>query len=135
MYEILAAVDEEAEGVGTQVDAIAEIADVSDEIVVHLLHVFTDNPTGASVTQVDSAREATERLEEHGVTVHPEETSGDPATQILKHADREDVDQICVGGRKRSPTGKVLFGSVTQDVILGTERPVMVCGRGQGSNS
>ncbi|GAA0511366.1 Universal stress protein family protein [Halorubrum aquaticum] len=133
MYEILAAIDEDADGVGAQIDAIGEIADASDEVVVHLLHVFTDNPTGASVTQVESAREAIKRLEERGITVHAEETSGDPATQVLEHAEREDVDQICVGGRKRSPTGKALFGSVTQDVILGTERPVLVCGRGSGS--
>jgi nucleotide-binding universal stress UspA family protein len=39
---------------------------------------------------------------------------------------------ICVAGRKRTPTGKVLFGSVTQAVILDTERPVLVCSAKSG---
>nr|WP_276414161.1 universal stress protein [Halomicroarcula sp. XH51] len=33
---------------------------------------------------------------------------------------------IVLAGRKRSPAGKALFGSVTQDVILGTDRSVLV---------
>ena len=56
------------------------------------------------------------------------EASGSPSEEILEHAAEYDVDQICVGGRKRSPAGKALFGSVTQDVILGTHKPVLVCG-------
>ncbi|WP_135822242.1 universal stress protein [Halostella litorea] len=129
MYEILAAIDDDVDGAHAQVDAVESMVDAADEVVVHLLHVFTDNPSGASIMQVEAAREASERLEELGVEVRAEETSGDPATQILERAETENVDQICVGGRKRSPTGKALFGSVTQDVILGTDRPVLVCGR------
>jgi nucleotide-binding universal stress UspA family protein len=33
-----------------------------------------------------------------------------------------------MGGRKQSPTSKLLFGSVTQNVILQTDRPVTVTG-------
>jgi nucleotide-binding universal stress UspA family protein len=127
MYRILAAVDE-TEQMHTQVDAIERILDVSDEVTVYLLHVFTDNPSGASVHQVEAVREALDRLESFDVEVQPIETSGKPSVQILEQAAEYDVDQICIGGRKRSPTGKALFGSVTQDVILSTGKPVMVCG-------
>jgi len=106
----------------------SDIVQSATGVEIHLLHVFGDNPEGASVQQVEAVREASDRLEELGVEVNLLEASGDPADEILGYAEEYDVDQICVGGRKRSPTGKALFGSVTQDVILGTHRPVLVCG-------
>jgi nucleotide-binding universal stress UspA family protein len=70
----------------------------------------------------------TDFLEERGLTVDVTESSGDPADQLLEVAQDEDANLIVVAGRKRSPTGKALFGSVTQSVILNAERPVMVAG-------
>ena len=59
------------------------------------------------------------------------ESSGDPADAIISTADELDADMIVLAARKRTPTGKVLFGSVTQAVLLGTDRPVLVCGEGK----
>jgi nucleotide-binding universal stress UspA family protein len=73
-------------------------------------------------------RHATDFLEERGVDVEVAESSGDPADQLLEVAEEEDANLIVVAGRKRSPTGKALFGSVTQTVILNANRPVMVAG-------
>ncbi len=128
MVRILLALDDEVGQARAQTNAIADVVRASTDAEVHLLHVFGDNPEGASVHQLEAVREASDRLEEFGVEVNLLEASGPPADEILKHAEEYDVDQICVGGRKRSPTGKALFGSVTQDVILGTNRPVLVCG-------
>lgn len=55
----------------------------------------------------------------------PEGRIGDPATEIIKRADALDPSYTVVGGRKRTPTGKALFGSVTQSVILDSTRPVV----------
>jgi len=128
MLNALVAIDTPLPQARAQVDALEEMVESGQEMAVWLLHVFDDNPEGASVTQVEAVREARNRLEELGVEVELLETSGSPSDEILRYAVEHDADQICVGGRKRSPTGKALFGSVTQKVILGTNRPVLVCG-------
>jgi nucleotide-binding universal stress UspA family protein len=46
-------------------------------------------------------------------------------TEILAIADAIDARYIVLGGRKRTPTGKALFGSVTQRVLLNAETPVV----------
>jgi len=127
MYEIVAGIDK-SEARGTAIaEAITEIPMDASQVRVTLLHDFEENPEGASVDQVSSVRRAREVLEDAGVEVTLEESSGEPADAILRLADEQDADMIVVAGRKRTPTGKVLFGSVTQSVILGTDRSVLVC--------
>ncbi|AAV47834.1 universal stress protein [Haloarcula sp. NS06] len=127
MYEIVAGIDK-SEARGTAIaESITEIPMDASQVRVTLLHDFEENPEGASVDQVASVRRAREVLEDAGVEVALEESSGEPADAILRLADEQDVDMIVVAGRKRTPTGKVLFGSVTQSVILGTDRSVLVC--------
>ena len=127
MYEIVAGIDK-SEARGTAIaEAITEVPMDTSQVRVTLLHDFEENPEGASVDQVASVRRAREVLGDVGVEVALEESSGEPADAILRLADEQDADMIVVAGRKRTPTGKVLFGSVTQSVILGTDRSVLVC--------
>jgi nucleotide-binding universal stress UspA family protein len=129
MYHVVVGVDDDDEGHALRcVEEVVNLPGDAGEKTVTLLHAFVDNPTGASATQVHSVRQAADYLEEHGVEYEVAESSGDPADAIVRTADRLDADLIVVGGRKRSPAGKALFGSVTQSVILGAERPVMVTG-------
>lgn len=130
MKHVLVAVDQSQERATAQAETIRDLFDVG-ETTAHIFHDFTDNPEGASITQVGAVTHAAEILEEDGIPVEYHETSGDPADTIIETADELDVDAICIAGRKRSPTGKVLFGSVSQEVILGTNRPVLVCNPGE----
>jgi nucleotide-binding universal stress UspA family protein len=126
MQNVLLGIDGNVDRAVTQAETVLELLD-TDNITVFLLHDFVDNPEGASVTQVDSVKRAEEMFEDAGIEVELREGSGDPAESIIETAEEIDADAICVAGRKRSPAGKMLFGSVTQKVILNTERPVLTC--------
>jgi len=51
---------------------------------------------------------------------------GREADTILQVADDEGVDHLFLSGRRRSPTGKALFGDLTQEILLTFEGPVTV---------
>ena len=50
---------------------------------------------------------------------------GSPAEEIVDVADELGARYVVIGGRKRSPVGKAVFGSVTQSVLLTADRPVV----------
>jgi len=51
---------------------------------------------------------------------------GDKADKVLSTAEEYDADHVFISGRKRSPTGKAVFGDVTQEVILEFDGAVTV---------
>ncbi|MBP2249757.1 nucleotide-binding universal stress UspA family protein [Halarchaeum solikamskense] len=125
MYEILVPLDD-PDRADKQIESILDMPLQMDEVRVTLLHVFTDNPEGASVGQIESVHEAQDLLDDAGVETNLIERSGDPSTEIVEAARGLDADLIALAGRSRSPTGKAVFGSTTQRVILEAERPVVV---------
>jgi len=52
-----------------------------------------------------------------------------PAEDILSFADEVDADEIALGVRKPTPTSKVAIGSVTEQVLLHSSRPMAVIPR------
>jgi nucleotide-binding universal stress UspA family protein len=128
MYSVVVAVDENEERAVECAEAVVGLPGDPGDLSVAVLHSFVDNPSGASATQVGSVRAVRDMLDEAGIDFVVEESSGDPAEEILELAEDRDADLIVVAGRKRSPAGKALFGSVTQTVILNADRPVLVAG-------
>ncbi|MFC6734166.1 MULTISPECIES: universal stress protein [unclassified Haladaptatus] len=51
---------------------------------------------------------------------------GNTADEVIDYVDTHDVDHVFIGGRKRSPAGKALLGSTSQDIILGLSVPCTV---------
>jgi nucleotide-binding universal stress UspA family protein len=52
--------------------------------------------------------------------------ASDPAHDLLTLADNLEADEIVIGlSQKRTPAQKVLFGSITQSVLLQTNHPVV----------
>lgn len=51
---------------------------------------------------------------------------GDAKSAITSYASEQNARYIVVAGRKRSPAGKTVFGSVAQSIILNSECPTVV---------
>lgn len=136
MYRVLVAIDTDVDRALTQAKYVSRLPEASETVEAVLLFVFTGDegevPEGVrspkSANRVKSVRRARDFLSEAGVDVTVLDMSGDQAEDIIREADEEDVDAIVLGGRKRSPVGKAVFGSTTQSVILNTKRPVVVTG-------
>ena len=136
MYRVLVPVNDDVDRALAQARYVADLPAAAENVEAILLFVFHENTEDVpdeirrfkSASRVQSVRRAEEYLEERGVDVVARDDSGDTTEDILDDAEEFDVDAIVLGGRKRSPAGKAIFGSVTQSVILNTDRPVVVTG-------
>jgi len=138
MYRVLVPVDDDVDRALAQADYVTDLPSADEAVEATLLFVFTggsdDIPSEyrqfKTADRIQSVRRARERLEDAGVAVQVRDDSGDTIDDIIDEAAALDADAIVLGGRKRSPAGKVIFGSTTQSVILNADRPVVVTGSG-----
>ena len=141
---ILAAIGE-----GSQSDRILtvsyELAERYEEtlVVIHVVPTESFDEYRKSIEDIEEFADVTIRQEEDSAArfayrvvtdtlkefdesrVETQGRVGDPAEEILMEADRLDPEFLAVGGRRRSPVGKALFGSVTQEVLLNASCPVV----------
>jgi nucleotide-binding universal stress UspA family protein len=135
---IVAAVDRSERGDEIVAEA-AELAEAFGE-ELHVLHVLSQSEfvdlertsvedTGKAIDMDDIRGIAREIAEEsaEGVTDDFEAIGlvGDAADEIVRYSSDEEARYIVISGRRRSPVGKALFGSVTQSVLLDADRPVV----------
>jgi nucleotide-binding universal stress UspA family protein len=123
------------------ISAATDIATPADASVV-LFHAFTEEDFESSVSRLDfesasdadpdqvarrlgSVRRISSELGDAGLEVDVRGAVGDPGEEIVDAAERADADLIFVGGRGRSPTGKAVFGSTAQDVMIDSTVPVV----------
>lgn len=82
----------------------------------------------ATLREADNGKEAAKEIAAKAATGADTTTVGligKASEEILRYADKQNARYIVVGKRKRSPTGKAVFGSVTQSVLLNSDQPVM----------
>ncbi len=130
----------ESERTDALVETVAEVAVPADAAVV-LLHVFTDEQYGEVREQLrlnpedehgpdevavrrSTVRELRDALAEHGLDVTVRGAVGSPAERIVEATATVDADRVFVGGRQRRPSGKAVFGSTAQSVLLNAPAPV-----------
>jgi len=118
-------------------EATALLPNASETVEVTILNVekeieVVDDATVRSEYWYDeenypsSVTEAMEVLEAENIHAEKRRAHGDPAEIIVETADEIGADRIIMSGQKRTPVGKVLFGSVTQSVLLNADTPVTV---------
>lgn len=135
---IVAAIDrsDRAARVVAEAAALAEAFDDS----IHVVHVIgqrelidieeTSYEQTGEVFSMDEmegfAAEVAEQASE-GLSVDHDAVGlvGSAAEEVVRYADDHDARFIVVGGRRQSPTGKALFGSVGQSILLKATCPVV----------
>lgn len=116
-----------------------DTTDTAEKLVSYLQDRVTDDDTvyvvnslyGESETSdadVVEGREATEYVADHlpNVDAHQLIRGNSPQEDLVQFADEYAVEELVIGIRKRSPTGKLVFGSTAQDLLLETTRPTVV---------
>jgi nucleotide-binding universal stress UspA family protein len=137
MYTILVPIDGDEGRAQAQTEFVLDLPTDRDEVSVVLTHTLQGAEREAPREMQDPGRVATVRdardaLAADGYEVEILEASAPPAEGILNLAADVEADLIVMGGRKRSPAGKALFGSATQAVVLDSDVPVVVTGSASG---
>ncbi|MBX3468299.1 MAG: universal stress protein [Planctomycetes bacterium] len=73
-----------------------------------------------------SMREHVDGLKAAGVSVRAQVAHGDPASEVLDLADREDVDLIAMVTNARTGAARLLEGSVSEKVLRACRRPLLI---------
>lgn len=143
MYRILVAVDTDETRTMEQLDTLESLPQFETELEVHLLHVYeavsapADEAGPVPIDRIndtlDEIRELPESvemiatsLESAGIDPTVHELVGDPAEAIPATAEEVAADCILMGVRDRTPLGKVILGSISQQVLLESEIPVLI---------
>lgn len=110
-------------------DTELRVIHVLDPSELRELERVTFEKTGEAVEMERVKEEAANISRENSQDIAPGAEAvglvGDPAQTITDYVEEQDAEYVVIGGRKRSPVGKALFGSVTQSVLLNVEKPVV----------
>ena len=126
-HRVLLPVDTDERRARLQAEYVTRLPEAAATVEATVLYVHPQH-TSRGFDENDAAVTAADTLEAAGVSVDRSVASGNVPQQIVEHADDLDVDDIVMGGRKRSAVQKVVLGSISQDIILSADRPVTLTG-------
>ena len=85
------------------------------------------NGTPGGISAERGADALSERLTAAGIAhdIRQLDANDDPAESILSSVSDSSTDLIVIGVRRRTPVGKLILGSVAQEVLLDADCPVL----------
>jgi len=138
VYQVLLPIGENTEQALKAAETAVNLPNADESVDVVVLNVFEEfdvTGEGGRINSEDvwdetnfpeSVGAVEDALDSRVASVSKRREHGEVAEQVLAVAGEIDTDAIVMGGRRRSPTGKVLFGSTTQSVMLSAPCPVTV---------
>jgi nucleotide-binding universal stress UspA family protein len=105
---------------------LAATVDAGDDVYI------VNSLLGGDETDADDVREGEEALDvleevlggANSLERRQFVRGNEPVEDLLQAADDWDADEYVIGIRKRSPVGKMMFGSTAQHLLLDADRPV-----------
>ncbi len=97
-----------------------------DDVVHSMISLYGGDQTSADdISAAEDALDAFEEVYEMQVDKRSSIIRGnDPLVDLLEEADKWEAEEYLIGLRKRSPVGKVVFGSTARDLLLEADRPI-----------
>lgn len=87
----------------------------------------------ARFAQKQEVHDIEERLADCGVEFELTQPVGvDAVAELLTRMDRDDAELLVIGIRHRNPVGKLLLGSVSQQLLLECRKPVLAVKPNEG---
>jgi len=134
---IVAAVDR-SDRASVAIEEAEALAKAFDD-KVHVVHALTrsefldlgitsaqaEEPLDMEQVRDAAAEMAGEAASELSVPYETVGLVGKPSDEVVRYAREQDARYVTVSPRKRSRTGKVLFGSVAQSILLNASCPVV----------
>ncbi|NIB98333.1 universal stress protein [Halobacterium sp. R2-5] len=94
-------------------ETVERAVETGDEVTVAVVENPESDPSPDELVE-----RASEALEEAGLEDDVRRLSGDPGSSLVELAEREEFDQIVLGGGQRSPMGKIRLGDISEFVLL-----------------
>lgn len=126
MYHVVLGVAPDDDQLAAKVRALSDLPRATEEVHVTVVH-FHDGE--GPIEDVPVVAEALAALEDAGLRADVHDSDGESAARgLVDVAEELSPDLLCIGGRHRSPAGKLQLKTGAQKVVLRAPVPVLVAG-------